>query len=94
VPARGWGGTGQQQIVLNRLTAPFIRGTGMSTALDQFRAAIAEAGLTPPEFITTDGKLHRFSSDGRRGDKAINDVLRGSYVLRLSIGSLPMHIAG
>jgi putative DNA primase/helicase len=42
----------------------------MSTALDQFLAAIAEAGLTPPEFITTDGKLHRFSSDGRRCDKA------------------------
>ena len=42
----------------------------MSTALDQFLAAIAEAGLTPTEFITTDGKLHRFSSDGRRCDKA------------------------
>jgi putative DNA primase/helicase len=41
-----------------------------NAALDQFRAAIAEAGLTPPEFITTDGKLHRFSSDGRRCDKA------------------------
>jgi putative DNA primase/helicase len=42
----------------------------MSTALDKFLAAIAEAGLTPPEFIRTDGKLHRFSSDGRRCDKA------------------------
>jgi putative DNA primase/helicase len=42
----------------------------MSTALDQFLAAIAEAGLTPPEFIATDGGLHRFSSDGRRGDDA------------------------
>ena len=41
-----------------------------NAALGQFWAAIAEAGLTPPEFITTDGKLQRFSSDGRRCDKA------------------------
>jgi putative DNA primase/helicase len=54
---------------------------GMSTALDQFLAAIAEAGLTPPEFITTDGKLHRFSSDGRRCDKA------GWYIFRT--GDIP-----
>ena len=39
-----------------------------NAALDQFRAAIAEAGLAPPEFITADGKLHRFSSDGWRAD--------------------------
>jgi putative DNA primase/helicase len=42
----------------------------MSEAPEQFRAAIEQAGLTPPEFIITDGKLHRFSSDGRRGDNA------------------------
>jgi putative DNA primase/helicase len=42
----------------------------MSEALDQFRAAIAKAGLTLPELIAADGKLHRFPSDGRRCDKA------------------------
>jgi putative DNA primase/helicase len=30
--------------------------------------AIGEAGLEPPVFINPDGRLHRFSSDGRRGD--------------------------
>ena len=42
----------------------------MNGALEEFRSAIAEAGLTPPAFISTDGKLHRFSSDGRRADRA------------------------
>jgi putative DNA primase/helicase len=39
-------------------------------ARDQFLAAITEAGLTPPKHIIDDGKLHRFSSNGRRGDDA------------------------
>lgn len=43
----------------------------------QFRAAILAAGLTPPDDIIPDGKLHRFASDGRRGDDA------GWYVLHL-----------
>ena len=30
--------------------------------------AIIEAGLTPPESVTIDGRLHRFSSDGRKRD--------------------------
>lgn len=42
---------------------------------DKFRAAIVSAGLTPPDAVVADGKLHRFSSDGRRGDDA------GWYVL-------------
>ena len=37
---------------------------------DQFRAAIAEAGLTPPDQIIGDGKLHRFSTNGKPRDEA------------------------
>jgi len=33
-----------------------------------FRDAIEAAGLTSPEAIEDDGKLHRFSSNGKRGD--------------------------
>lgn len=38
--------------------------------LDQFREAISQAGLSPPNDIIPDGKIHRFASDGRRGDDA------------------------
>ena len=44
-------------------------------AIDAFRDAIANTGLTPPDQILSDGQLHRFSSNGRRGDDA------GWYVL-------------
>jgi putative DNA primase/helicase len=44
-------------------------------AVDAFRDAIANTGLTPPDQILGDGQLHRFSSNGRRGDDA------GWYVL-------------
>jgi phage/plasmid primase-like uncharacterized protein len=37
---------------------------------EQFRAAIARAGLTPPANIIADGKIHRFSSNGKRHDDA------------------------
>ncbi|MGE5141448.1 MAG: AAA family ATPase [Rudaea sp.] len=36
----------------------------------QFRDAIARAGLTPPDNIRADGELHRFASNGKRGDDA------------------------
>ena len=35
---------------------------------DQFRQAIESAGLTPPDVIHDDGAIHRFSTNGRRGD--------------------------
>lgn len=35
---------------------------------DSFRAAIAACGLTPPSTITIDGRLHRFSTNGRARD--------------------------
>lgn len=44
-------------------------------AVDQFRDAMAGAGLPVPDTIHDDGKLHRFSSNGQRGDDS------GWYVL-------------
>ena len=40
------------------------------TTLDDFRRAIERAGLTAPETIIPDGKLHRFASNGNREDEA------------------------
>lgn len=37
---------------------------------EQFRTEILAAGLTAPEFIHTDGKLHRFSTSGKPSDKS------------------------
>lgn len=45
--------------------------------LSEFREAIRSAGLTPPDEIEADGELHRFSSNGKRGDTA------GWYVLHV-----------
>ena len=45
--------------------------------IEQFRAAMLAAGLTPPDEIHADGGLHRFASNGRRGDDS------GWYVLHL-----------
>lgn len=47
----------------------------MIEAIEQFRAAISNAGLNPPSLIETDGKLHRFASNGKPSDDA------GWYVL-------------
>lgn len=40
----------------------------MTDPLDQFRQAIESAGLTPPHAIMDDGAIHRFSTNGQRGD--------------------------
>ena len=42
----------------------------MNDIQEQFRDIIRRAGLAPPKHIADDGKLRRFSSNGRRGDKA------------------------
>lgn len=42
----------------------------MQSICEQFRDAVAGAGLTPPEIIEADGLLHRFPSNGRHGDRA------------------------
>jgi putative DNA primase/helicase len=52
-----------------------------ASPVEQFREAIRTAGIEPPDLIKTDGKLHRFSSDGRRGDDA------GWYILHA--GDIP-----
>jgi putative DNA primase/helicase len=54
--------------------------------IDQFRAAMVAAGLTPPDSVEADGELHRFASDGRRGDDS------GYYLLHLD--GLPAGIFG
>lgn len=40
----------------------------MSDPTEYFRLAIAAAGLTAPDVIHDDGAIHRFSTNGRRGD--------------------------
>ena len=40
----------------------------MSDPTEYFRLAIAAAGLTVPDVIHDDGAIHRFSTNGRRGD--------------------------
>ncbi len=37
-------------------------------AIEQFRNAIKDAGLTPPEHLVADGELHRFGTNGKSGD--------------------------
>lgn len=41
----------------------------MNTHIDHFRAAIAAAGINPPDPIEDDGALHRFSSNGKPSNK-------------------------
>ena len=43
--------------------------------IDQFKAAMRNAGIEPPEHIVADGVLHRFSTNGKAGDTS------GWYVL-------------
>jgi putative DNA primase/helicase len=47
----------------------------MRNPAQEFRAEIQRAGLTPPDEVIADGKLHRFPTNGRRGDDS------GWYVL-------------
>ena len=38
--------------------------------VEQFRQAMAGAGITPPDVIHADGLLHRFTTNGKRSDAA------------------------
>lgn len=49
----------------------------MSDPIEQFRAAMLAAGLTPPDEIVADGKFHRFSTNGKPRDDS------GWYMLHL-----------
>jgi putative DNA primase/helicase len=51
-----------------------------AAALDQFRGAMAAAGLTPPDDLHDDGQLHRFPTNGRRGDDSGWYVLHGDDI--------------
>jgi len=42
----------------------------MNDVIDQFRQAIATAGLSPPTEIIDDGAIHRFSTDGKPSHKS------------------------
>lgn len=53
---------------------------------EQFVKAIEAAGITPPESVVDDGKLHRFSSNGKPRDEA------GWYILHS--GNIPAGIFG
>ncbi len=57
-----------------------------AATLDQFRSAIVAAGLTPPDLIEADGKLRRFSSNGKLKDDAGWYVLHGGMVPAGTIG--------
>ena len=53
----------------------------MSAAIEQhFAAAMASAGLQPPDDVRADGLLHRFSPTGKRGDLSAWYVLHGDGV--------------
>ena len=59
---------------MSALPIPFAVASNPEQA---FQGAIAAAGLTPPDSIIADGKIHRFTTNGKRGDDA------GWYILHL-----------
>ena len=59
---------------MSALPIPFAVASNPEQA---FQGAISSAGLTPPDNIITDGKIHRFSTNGKGGDDA------GRYVMHL-----------
>ena len=79
----------EEETTIPHFPSPYLRGGGplrtdTDEAIAQFRTAIRDAGLTPPESIEPDGRLHRFSSNGQPRDDA------GWYVLfgdEFSVGS-------
>jgi phage/plasmid primase-like uncharacterized protein len=47
---------------------------------EKFRATIRDAGFNPPDVIEADGKLHRFSTNGKRSDDAGWYVFHGDGI--------------
>lgn len=58
----------------------------MLAYVEQFHDAIQAAGLNPPEQIKDDGNLHRFASNGKRGDDAGWYSLHGDGIPAGSFG--------
>ncbi|MEW8615742.1 MAG: AAA family ATPase, partial [Candidatus Thiodiazotropha sp.] len=52
----------------------------MNDYLNQFETAMREVGIEPPEHIIADGKLHRFSTNGKSGDDSGFYVLHGDSI--------------
>lgn len=46
----------------------------------QFKQAIMDAGMVPPEYVQADGQLHRYSTNGKSHDKAGWYILYGGKV--------------
>lgn len=53
--------------------------------LDSLRSSMIAAGVSPPDEIQADGRIHRFSTNGRRGDTAgwyvvfCDDITAGAF---------------
>ena len=58
----------------------------MISATEQFRDAIQSAGLVAPNEIEPDGKLKRFSSNGKKSDDSGWYVLHGDSIAAGSFG--------
>ncbi|MEW8029428.1 MAG: hypothetical protein AB2806_17035, partial [Candidatus Thiodiazotropha sp.] len=52
----------------------------MSDYLNQFESAMREAGISPPECLIPDGKIHRFPTNGRQGDDSGFYILHGDGI--------------
>lgn len=48
-----------------------------NAVIDQFRDAMQRAGMSPPDVIAADGRLHRFATNGKASDSAGWYVLHG-----------------
>ncbi len=59
----------------------------MNDPIEQFRQAIAAAGLTPPDTIHADGKIHRFATNDKRGDDAGWYIYHGDNIPAGSFGN-------
>ena len=58
----------------------------MRDPIEQFASAIAAAGLQAPDMIHDDGVIHRFSTNGRRGDDSGWYVLHGDGIASGAFG--------
>ena len=61
----------------------------MSDSFDKFRQAIESAGMTPPDTIVDDGKIHRFSTNGKPTHKSGWYLLHTDAVAAGAFGDCP-----
>ena len=67
----------QNKLENNPLIPPVKQGRSLEYAagIEGFRSEISKAGLSSPSEIIDDGKIHRFSSNGKATDNAVWFVL-------------------